>query len=194
MKKYTMGAPNCENELPSSASEDAEDPHETSRPSQGRQKAPQRSLQEPLGRPLGSHLSTLEVLFREKLMIGCHSWAKNMSQRGRTMNKSIECPLWKTIEKPCFFCIFLGFLRSRGMHYLLFALKNGRIRSQAPVFSLFSWEIKVRKKRKPKMSSKALWKPPKSHPKGPRKRMRVSGVRSASRAEATGKTTPYLRG
>ena len=64
-----MGPPNCENDLPSSASEDAEDPQETSRPSQGRQKEPQRSLQEPLGRPLGSHLSTLEVHFLQKSMI-----------------------------------------------------------------------------------------------------------------------------
>ena len=73
MKNYTLGPPNGENALPQVAGEDPESPQEIPRPSQGRQKEPQRSLQEPLGRPLGSHLSTLEVLLREKLMIRSHS-------------------------------------------------------------------------------------------------------------------------
>ena len=72
LKSYTLRPTNCENHLPRSAGEDPEDPQETPRPSQGRQKEPQRRFQEPSGRPLGSHLGTLEVLFRQKSTISTH--------------------------------------------------------------------------------------------------------------------------
>ena len=110
MKKYTLGPPNYENHLPRSASEDPDDPQETPRPPQGRQKEPQRRFQELSGRPLGFHLSSLEVLFRWKSMIWRHFWAKIMSQRWRKMKNPKKTSIlkhhWKTLFFLRFFKVF----------------------------------------------------------------------------------------
>ena len=56
------------------------------------------------------------------------------------------------------------------------------------IFAFFFFEkTKIGVKRKPKMSSKMIPKPPKGDPKGPRRGAAGFDVRSGPRAEATGK-------
>ena len=94
----------------------------------------------------------------------------------------------KIIEKPLF---FLGFLRFFDiLKSVFYGLLQQNLKKSTPSsdFGVFFYEkTKIGVKRKPKMSSKMIPKPPKGDPKGPRRGAAGSEVRSTLRAEASGK-------